>query len=131
MRGNIRSPINWRVSLMTSGLPIQLMLESRRHLDLDVLDEDLAADYGRMTVRLTKAMHAVGGIGRVHFSRWGDGAEHFHVWFYGRPLGASQMLGFCLPMWAMIVPPITDDVARANALIVATELAKTSGRVML
>jgi hypothetical protein len=122
----------WRVRLppKPSGVPIQVFLETREHVDLDGLDARLAAELGVMIVRLDRAVRSVGGIGRVHMSRWGDGAAHFHVWFYGRPVGARQLLGFCLPMWAMILPPTAEAVWRNNAAAVANELARDSGRAI-
>ena len=83
---------------------------------------DLLKSYG--------AIQAVGGIGRVHVSRWGDGGSHFHMWFYGRPLGDMQMLGFCLPMWAQMLPPTEEEVWNRNLRIVAHELAKDGGRAI-
>lgn len=123
---------DWRVSAADpSGVPVQLFLESREHLDMDALDEEQAAGLGRMLVRLDRAIQAVGGIGRVHMARWGDGGSHFHMWLYGRPVGSSQMLGFCLPMWAMIVPPTPDDLWQRNMRVVASELAKGGGQAMV
>ena len=69
----------------------------------------------------TRAIHAVGGIGRVHVNRWGDGGSHFHLWFYGRPVGDTQMIGFCLPLWAMTLPPIPEDIWNRNLAVVASE----------
>jgi diadenosine tetraphosphate (Ap4A) HIT family hydrolase len=118
----------WRVlAARPSGVPVQVFLETREHVDMDDLDDEMAGELGRMTVRLDRAIQAVGGIGRVHVARWGDGGSHFHMWFYGRPRGASQMLGFCLPMWAQILPPTEEEVWRANMAVVAAELAKVSG----
>ena len=37
------------------------------------------------------------------------------------------MLGFCLPMWAMILPATPEDLWQANMAVVAAELAKVSG----
>ena len=88
-----------------SGAPVQVFLETRAHVDLDGLDDELAGELGRMMVRLDRAIQAVGGIGRVHVNRWGDAGSHFHLWCYGRPLGDQQMLGFCAPLWAMTLPP--------------------------
>ena len=123
---------HWRVrAAQPSGVPIQLFLETRAHVDMDDLDDDRAGELGQLTVRLDRAMQAVGGIGRVHVSRWGDGGSHFHMWFYGRPLGASQLLGFCLPMWAMILPPTPDDVWNRNLATVADHLAAVGGRSMI
>jgi hypothetical protein len=64
-------------------------------------------------------------------SRWGDGAAHFHLWFYGRPFGNLQMVGFCLPMWAMTLPPTPADIWDRNLAIVAHELAKEGGRALV
>jgi hypothetical protein len=123
----------WRVRAPTreSGVPVQLFLETRAHLDLQDMDARYATELGTMIVRLDHAIQAVGGIGRVHISRWGDGGSHFHLWLYGRPFGAQQMLGFCLPMWAMILPPTAADIWRHNLAIVARELARESGTAMI
>jgi hypothetical protein len=122
----------WRVTspLGPSGVPVQVFLEPRDHLDLQDLDDDRAADMGRMTVRIERAILAVGSIGRVHVNRWGDGGAHLHVWFYGRPFGDPQMIGFCLPLWAMTLPPTPDDEWNRNLDVVARELAKGGGRAM-
>lgn len=124
---------HWRVLVPQErpGVPVQLFLETREHVDMDGLDPARAAELGQLIVRLDRAIQAIGGIGRVHMSRWGDGASHFHVWFYARPFGDLQMLGFCLPMWAMILPPTADDVWNRNVAIVAGALAKDGGRAMV
>lgn len=124
---------HWRVSppLAPSGAPVQLFLETREHVDMDELDADRAAELGQMIVRLDRAIQAVGGIGRVHVNRWGDGGSHFHMWFYGRPRGDTQMLGFCLAMWADIVPATPKEEWNRNLAIVAKELAKGGGKAML
>lgn len=97
---------------------------------MDGLDEQHAAELGQLIVRMDRAMQAVDGVGRVHMSRWGDGASHLHLWFYARPLGDRQMLGFCLPMWAEILPPTPEDVWQRNLAVVAHELAKSGGRAI-
>ena len=124
---------HWRVSapIRPSGAPVQVFLETREHLDLDDFDGDRAADFGRMIVRLNRAVLAVGGIGRVHVNRWGDGGSHFHVFFYGRPVGDVQMFGFCSAMWAMTRPPTPDDEWGRNLAVVATELAREGGRAIV
>ena len=38
-----------------------------------------------MMLRVQRAVYAVGDIGNVHVCRWGDGSEHFHMWFMARP----------------------------------------------
>jgi hypothetical protein len=123
----------WRVrpSLRASGAPVLVFLETRDHLDLEDFDDDRAADMGRMIRRVERAIQAVGGIGRVHVNRWGDGSSHFHLWFYGRPVGDPQMIGFCLPLWAMTLPSTPDDEWNRNLGVVARELANGGGQAML
>jgi hypothetical protein len=120
---------HWRVSAPTQpeGIPVSVTLEPREHLDLEALDEEQAAGLGRMIVRINRAVRAVEGVGRVHIGRWGDGVAHLHVGFFARPLGSSQMLGWALPMWSLIVPPTHDDQWRRNLDVVANELAKQGG----
>jgi len=123
---------HWRVTppLHPSGAPVQVFLETREHVDMQDLDDERAAELGRMIVRIERAVLAVGGIGRVHVNRWGDGGSHFHLWFYGRPFGDPQMIGFCLPLWAMTLPPTADDEWNRNLDIIAGELAKGGGHSM-
>jgi hypothetical protein len=123
----------WRVKAprRVPGVPVQLFLETRAHVDMHELGDAMAAELGVLLVRLDRAIQAVGDIGRVHVSRWGDGGSHFHMWHYGRPRGARQMLGFCLPMWAMILPPTADDVWQRNLTVVARALAHDGGRAMI
>jgi hypothetical protein len=122
----------WRVAppMRASGAPVQLFLVTRDHLDLTDLDDEQAADMGRMILRLERAILAVGGIARVHVNRWGDGGSHFHLWFYGRPFGDQQMIGFTLPLWAMTLPPTPDDEWNRNLDVIAGELAKGGGQAM-
>ena len=101
------------------SVPVLVILETRAHVDLDGLDGELAAQLGPMIVRLDRAIRSVGNVGRVHVHRWGDGAEHFHLWFYARPLGSMNMLGFGMPLWEPILPPIPESEWRANLVTVA------------
>ena len=50
---------------------------------------------GVMLGRVERAVLSVGEIGKVHIGRWGEGAEHLHWWFIGRPAGlgpAAQLV---------------------------------------
>ncbi len=124
---------HWRVRgpERRSGVPVQLFLETRDHLDMADLSPELAGELGQLIVRLDHAIGAVEGIGRVHLNRWGDGGSHFHMWFYGRPVGATQLLGFCLPMWAMILPPTEEEIWQRNLAVVASRLADGGGTAMV
>jgi len=97
---------HWRVKAGPRKAAPFVFLETREHLDLGDLNDELAAEFGRMTVRLDRVMRAAGDYGRVHVNRWGDGGAHFHVWFFARPTGDRNMLGFGMPMWAEILPPM-------------------------
>ena len=63
-----------------------------------------------------------GEIGRVHVCRWGDGSEHLHWWFMGRPARIPQLIGSFAAIWDDILPPTPDDVWQANLDRVAAAL---------
>ena len=117
---------NWRVVPIDGphGLPVIVMLETRDHLDLPDLSPDLAAQLGRLIVRVERAVRSVGEIGRVHVCRWGDGSEHFHVWFMARPARLPQLIGSFAAIWDDILPPTPERVWRANLDAVARALAE-------
>jgi hypothetical protein len=110
-----------------SGLPIVLTLWTREHLDSGDLDDDLASEFGRISNRVVRIVHGLGDIGRVHVARWGDGCAHFHVWFVARPAGFSQIRGSYAVEWDDILPPVPEDVWRADLHAVATKLANWGG----
>ena len=58
--------------------------------------------------RVGDAVKAVQGVARCHFSRWGDGSEHFHLWALARPAGMMQGRGPMLAFW--------DDVLAGDGL---------------
>jgi diadenosine tetraphosphate (Ap4A) HIT family hydrolase len=121
---------HWRVFAGSEppSVPVLVFLETRAHVDLDGLDAERAAELGPMIVRLDRAIRAVGKVGRVHVHRWGDGAEHFHLWFYARPVGSIHLAGFGMPLWEPILPPISETDWRANQVTVARALAQDGGR---
>ncbi len=114
-----------------SGMPLILMLQPREHLDLPELDEDQAAELGRLTVRLTRIMENLPHIGRVHVSRWGDGGAHLHVWFIARTARLPQVLGSMAVEWDDMLPPVPDDIWRADLESVAARLATHDGEALL
>jgi diadenosine tetraphosphate (Ap4A) HIT family hydrolase len=80
---------NWTLHAPVSGsLPGAVWLASRVHVDsFSDLPEPLAADFGRVTARVERAILSLGDVARVHLYRWGDGGAHFHVWFLPRRVG--------------------------------------------
>jgi diadenosine tetraphosphate (Ap4A) HIT family hydrolase len=105
-----------------SGLPLVVILETREHKLYEELSDDEGAELGRLQVAIEHAVRGVGGIGRVHVCRWGDGSEHLHVWFMARPAGFPQLIGSFAAIWDDILPPIPEGVWRANLELVAEAL---------
>ena len=104
------------------GLPMVALLVPVEHVTLHSMPPSLAASFGVMIQRVALAIGRIPGVGRVHFSRWGDGGEHFHLWFLARPLGMMQMRGAMLAVWDDILPRVPDEEFQANVGIVAEAL---------
>lgn len=105
------------------GLPVIVLLEPRaHHASMADLPEDLARDIGPLMGRVERAVLAVGGIGKVHIGRWGEGAEHLHWWFIARPEGFGQLRSSFAEIWDGVLPPTPQDVWDANLEIVAEHL---------
>lgn len=114
-----------------TGLPLVLFLQSREHLDYDDMDEELAAELGRLTLRLHRIIGSLPHIGRVHVCKWGDGAAHLHVWFIARPARLPQVVGALAVEWDDILPPGPEDVWRADLAEVAHRLADHGGEALV
>lgn len=112
----------------SSGLPVIVILHPREHCDLDGFPSVLQAELGPLLVRVERAVDAVGEIGRVHVCRWGDGSEHLHFWFMGRPARMPQLRGSFAAIWDDMLPPVPEDIRRANLAVVARALAAGGGR---
>jgi diadenosine tetraphosphate (Ap4A) HIT family hydrolase len=110
-----------------SGLPLVLTLWTREHLDFGDLDDEQAAQFGRISNRLVRIMQGLREIGRVHVNRWGDGSSHFHVWFFARTKGLASILGSYAVEWDEILPPGPEDVWRADLHTVASKLENWGG----
>jgi diadenosine tetraphosphate (Ap4A) HIT family hydrolase len=118
VRGNMANP---------HGLPAVAVLLPRAHHDLNDLPPELAGELGPMIQRVSRAISALPDVGRVHVNRWGDGSEHFHIWFLARPLGMWQMRGAMLAVWDDLLPPVPSDEWRASLRQIATALAENGG----
>lgn len=117
---------NWRLGVPDepAGLPATVLLEPRAHHDLADLPVERAAELGLMVQRTERALLSIGGVGRVHVARWGDGAAHLHLWLLARPAGMMQLRGACLPLWNDLLPKVAaDEWARTGALIAAAMAA--------
>lgn len=116
---------HWIVrALPPNGLPMVVLLETRAHYDFQDLPDELAAELGPLLVRVQRAVFAVGEIGNVHMCRWGDGSEHCHIWFMARPARTPQLIGSFAAIWDDVLPPVPEDIWRANCELVRAELSK-------
>ncbi|MBI2242578.1 MAG: hypothetical protein HYU55_00980, partial [Nocardioides sp.] len=110
-----------------SGMPLVLTLWTREHLDFGDLDDELSSQFGRISNRVVRIVQGLPHIGRVHVNRWGDGGSHCHVWFFARTLGQPSILGSYAVEWDDILPPVPEDVWRADLSAVAAKLANWGG----
>lgn len=108
-----------------SGLPAVVILSSRAHHDMGDLPAELQAELGPLLVRIERAVASIGGVGRVHVCRWGDGSEHFHVWFLARPERLPQLKGSFAAIWDDVLPPLPEELWRDNLRTVAEALSAT------
>jgi diadenosine tetraphosphate (Ap4A) HIT family hydrolase len=115
----------WRVTAppAPSGLPVVAILEPREHFAGPAdLPEELAREQGVMLGRVERAVLSVGEIARVHIGRWGEGAEHLHWWFIGRPEGFGQLRSSFAEIWDEVLPPTPSEVWEDNLARVAAAL---------
>jgi hypothetical protein len=106
-----------------TGLPVVVLLEPRAHFaDPGDLPVELAAELGVLLGRIERAIRSVGEIGRVHVCRWGDGSEHLHWWFMARPARIPQLIGSFAAIWDDILPPVPEDIWRADIEAVVAAL---------
>jgi diadenosine tetraphosphate (Ap4A) HIT family hydrolase len=107
----------WRLTTLgePSGLPVIVLLEPREHFASPAdLPQELAREQGVLLGRVERAVLAVGGIARVHIGRWGEGAEHLHWWFIGRPEGFGQLRSSFAEIWDEILPPTPQPIWEGN-----------------
>jgi diadenosine tetraphosphate (Ap4A) HIT family hydrolase len=120
-----------RIPAEPSGLPTVAVLVSRAHHDLETLPAELVAELGPMIQRLARAIGRLEEVGRVHVNRWGDGSEHFHVWFLPRPEGMWQLRGALLAAWDDLLPKVPQDEWDRNRRAVIAALAEEGGQALV
>ena len=121
---------NWSLHPPVGGsLPGAVWLATREHVDsFKDLPPAVAAEFGSIIADVERGILSLGGVGRVHLYRWGDGAAHFHVWMLPRPLGMLEAHGMMLPLWEDAMPNVSDDELRAAAEKVALAMPASSFR---
>ena len=114
----------WIVSTNREGRGglLALWLQTREHMDFGDMDEDLASEFGRLTLRLHNAMLALPHAGRVHLGKWGDGSAHLHVLAMVRPARLPQVIGSFAVEWDDILPPVPQDVWQREVAEVAAAM---------
>jgi len=128
-RGTVWEGERWRLNTFSepSGAPLVLMLMPKVHFDLPDLPDDLASELGLLIVHISRAIESLQHVARSHVSRWGDGGEHLHVFFFARPEGFVQLQGTCLAIWDDLLPPTPNDLRDADALTVASAIESSYG----
>jgi hypothetical protein len=109
------------------GLPYVGGLAPNQHRRLDDAPLEVMAALGPLMQRLSVAVKAIPGVARTHFSRWGDGSEHFHLWALARPAGMMQGRGAMLAFWDDVLPDLPADLQAEHLRIVAEQLASGGG----
>ena len=84
-----------------------------------------------MIQRVARAIGSVEDVGRVHVNRWGDGGEHFHIWFLARPRGMWQLRGALLAAWDDLLPKVPQEEWDRNRRAVADAMAAGGGTQLL
>jgi len=115
----------WRISLSPApgSLPT-LVLHPRDHVDFADLTEQQGAEMGVLLVRMERALASIGGVGRVHVYKWGDGGAHLHVLVVARPGGMMQLRGMFLSTWMDVLPPLPAEEWAALRSHLAARLAE-------
>lgn len=114
-----------------SGMPLVLWLNANEHLDFPDLDDEQAAELGRISVWLCRIMSNLPHVGRVHVCRWGDGSEHMHTWFIARPARIPGVIGSLAVEWDQMLPPPPEDIWLADVATIAKKLATHDGRALV
>jgi hypothetical protein len=109
------------------GLPAVVCLMPREHLRLDNMSEPLLTSMGSVIQRVAAAVRSLDGVARTHFNRWGDGSEHFHIWFLARPVGMMQLRGAGIAFWDDMLPAVPSDEYAASLRAIGSALAAGGG----
>jgi diadenosine tetraphosphate (Ap4A) HIT family hydrolase len=120
-----------RIPAEAAGLPMAAILISREHHDLETLPPALTNELGLMIQRVARAIAGLEDVGRVHVNRWGDGSEHFHIWFLARPKGMWQLRGALLAVWDDLLPKVPAEEWRRNRAAVVGALAADGGESLV
>jgi hypothetical protein len=119
----------WHVNagFMPMSLPYIGGIAPNEHCTLGTAPLDVLTALGPLMQRISLAVKSIPGVARVHFARWGDGSEHFHLWALARPAGMMQGRGAMLAFWDDVLPEMAQDMQQEHLQIVAEALAAGGG----
>ena len=118
---------NWKlVAPEPAAIPIVLLCPIA-HADFADLDILRAREIGFLMWRVEQAMLSLGGVGRVHMNRWGDGGAHLHLCFFARPEGLLQLRGSSLSDWTECLPPMPSWEWQATIEAIADDMIVLGG----
>jgi hypothetical protein len=120
----------WKITAPEPGPIPMVFLSPRKHVDMGNLGLLLSGELGQRMWRLDMALTSLGGVGRVHVNKWGDGGAHLHLWFFARPEGFLQLRGSSLSDWTETLPPMPLHEWQDMLVAVATEMAVLGGKVL-
>lgn len=109
LEGAIWANERWKLIPAGPAPVAQVLLCPIEHYDYGDLDDELAAELGVLSVRLDRVLMGLGGMGRVHVQKIGDGGAHLHLWFSARPEGVLQLRGSSFVDWTDAIPPMPQD----------------------
>ncbi len=125
--GAIWADETWKlVAPQPAAIPIVLLCPIV-HADFADLDILRAREIGFLMWRVEQALLSLGGVGRVHMNRWGDGGAHLHLWFFARPEGLLQLRGSSLADWTDCLPPMPAWEWQATMEAVADDMVVLGG----
>ncbi len=109
------------------GIPFVGGIAPNDHHRLEDAPIEVLATLGPLLQRVSAAVKGIPGVARCHFSRWGDGSEHFHLWALARPAGMMQGRGAMLAFWDDVLPDLPEDLKATHFDVVARALAADGG----
>jgi hypothetical protein len=112
------------------GIPFIGGIAPNEHCRLEDAPLELLTTLGPLLQRVSAAVKTIPGVARTHFSRWGDGSEHFHLWALARPAGMMQGRGTMLAFWNDLLPTMPADLAAEHLRIVAEALSAAGGEAI-
>jgi len=109
------------------GIPFVGGMAPEQHCRLEDAPAEVMQALGPLMQRVSAAVKSIPGVARTHFSRWGDGSEHFHLWALARPAGMMQGRGAMLAFWDDLLPAMPEELKNEHLEIVASALAAGGG----